>query len=76
MKQIFTKRWFEAVAVRMIKTFAESCLVVIGTNAMFVGEVNWMAVLSGGVMGAIVSFLLALKGLPEVGDVLEDGEEE
>ena len=76
MKQIFTKRWFEAVAIRMIKTFAEGCIVVIGTNAMYIGDVNWMAVISGGLMGAVVSFLLALKGLPEVGDALEDSEEE
>ena len=76
MKQIFTKRWFEAVAIRMIKTFAEGCIIVIGTNAMYIGDVNWMAVLSGGLMGAVVSFLLALKGLPEVGDALEDSEEE
>lgn len=72
MKQIFTREWFEAVAVRMIRTFAEGCLIVIGTNTMYVGEVNWLAVLSGGCMGAILSFLLALKGLPEVGDAIED----
>ena len=39
---------------------------------MYVGDVNWLAVLSGGVMGAILSFLLALKGLPEVGEEVED----
>lgn len=72
MNHVFTKRWFEAVAIRMIKTFAESCLVVIGTNSVYVGDVNWMMVLSGGCMGAIISFLLALKGLPEVGEEVED----
>lgn len=76
MKQVFTKRWFEAVAIRMLKTFAEGCIVVIGTNAMYIGDVNWLSVLSGGAMAAVVSFLFALKGLPEVGDVLEDSEEE
>lgn len=72
MSHVFTKRWFEAVLIRMIRTFAEGCLIVIGTNTMYVGDVNWLAVLSGGAMGAILSFLLALKGLPEVGEKVED----
>lgn len=72
MSHVFTKRWFEAVLIRMIRTFAEGCLIVIGTNTMYVGDVNWLAVLSGGVMGSILSFLLALKGLPEVGEEVED----
>lgn len=76
MTHVFTKRWLEAVAIRMIRTFAEGCLIVIGTNTMYVGDVNWMAVLSGGVMGAIISFLLALKGLPEVGEEVEDSPKE
>lgn len=64
----FTKQWWKAVAIRMIKTFAEGALAVIGTQAAFIHEVNWLAVLSGGAMAAVISFLLALKGLPEVGD--------
>lgn len=75
MNHVFTKRWFEAVAIRMIKTFAEGCVVVIGTNAMYIGDVNWLSVLSGGAMAAVVSFLFALKGLPEVGEEDEDGSE-
>lgn len=65
VKHIFTKEWWIAAAVRMIKTFAEGALAVIGTQAIFIHEVNWLAVLSGGAMAAVVSFLLALKGLPE-----------
>ena len=76
MKHVFTQKWFEAVLIRMIKTFAEGCIVVIGTNAMYIGDVNWISVISGGLMGAVVSFLFALKGLPEVGDEIEDIEEE
>ena len=72
MGHVFTKRWFEALAIRMIKSFAEGALAVIGTGAVYVGDVNWLAVLSGGVVASVVSFLFALKGLPEVGDVLED----
>ena len=63
---VFTKEWWEKVGIRMIKTFSEGALAVIGTEAIFINDVNWLAVISGGAMAAIVSFLLALKGLPEV----------
>lgn len=68
MNGVFTKEWWIAVAIRMIKTFAEGCLAVMGSQAAFIHEVNWLAVLSGGAMAAVVSFLLSLKGLPEVPD--------
>ena len=65
---VFTKQWWIAVGIRMIKTFAEGALAVIGTQAAFIHEVNWLMVLSGGAMAMVISFLLALKGLPEVED--------
>ena len=76
MGHVFTKRWFEATGIRMIKSFAEGCLAVIGTGAVYIGDVNWLAVLSGGAIASIVSFLLALKGLPEVGEISEDEPQE
>ena len=33
MKKIFTKEWFLATLIRMIRTFAEGALAVIGTGA-------------------------------------------
>lgn len=66
MRKIFTKQWWIAAGIRAIKTFAEGALAVIGTEAVFLNNVNWLAVLSGGAMAAVMSFLLALKGLPEV----------
>ena len=75
MNGVFTKDWWIAVAVRMIKTFAEGCLAVMGSQAVFIHEVNWLMVLSGGALAAVVSFLLALKGLPEVPTVAPDGDE-
>ena len=66
MNGVFTKDWWIAAGVRAIKTFAEGALAVIGTQAAFIHEVNWLMVLSGGALAAVVSFLLALKGLPEV----------
>ncbi len=72
---IFTNDWWIAVAIRMIKSFAEGALAVIGADVFFINEVNWLAVLSGGAMAAVISFLLALKGLPEVQPDADDGEE-
>lgn len=77
MKDIFTKDWLNALVIRLIKTFAEGCIAVIGTSATFIGDVNWMAVLSGGCMAAVFCFLFSLAGLPEVGgDAIEDGKKE
>lgn len=61
-----TKKWLQAAGIRALKSFAEGCLAVIGTNQMFIHEINWLAVLSGGSLAAALSILLALKGLPEV----------
>lgn len=66
MNGVFTKEWWIAAGVRALKTFAEGALAVIGTQAAFIHEVDWLMVLSGGALAAVVSFLLALKGLPEV----------
>ena len=62
------KKWLKAAAIRSIRTFAESALAYIGTGAMLIGDVNWLCVLSAGAMGAVISILLALAGLPEVTD--------
>ena len=60
------KKWAKAAFVRGIRTFAEAALAYIGTGAILLGDVNWLAVLSAGAMGFVMSILLALAGLPEV----------
>ena len=60
------KNWFKAAAIRAIRTFAESMLAYIGTGALVLGDVNWLAALSAGAFGAVTAILLALTGLPEV----------
>lgn len=62
----YWKEWFKATGIRAARTFAEAALAYIGTGAMVLGDVNWLAVLSAGAFGAITSVLLALTGLPEV----------
>lgn len=58
--------WFKAAGIRAIRTFAESALAYIGTGAVVLGDVNWLAALSAGAFGAVCALLLALAGLPEL----------
>lgn len=58
--------WIRATAIRAVRTFAEATLAYIGTGAVVIGDVNWLAALSAGAMGAVIAVLLALAGLPEV----------
>lgn len=58
--------WWKAALTRAIRTFAEAVLAYIGTGAIVLGDVNWLAALSAGAFGFITAILLALTGLPEV----------
>lgn len=60
------KEWFKAALIRAIRTFAEAMLAYIGTGALVLNDVNWLAALSAGAFGFICAILLALAGLPEV----------
>lgn len=60
------KDWAIAALVRAIRTFAEAALAYIGTGAVVLGDVNWIAALSAGAFGFVTAILLALTGLPEV----------
>ena len=65
MKTTNRKNWAKAAIVRAIRTFAEAMLAYIGTGALVLGDVNWVAALSAGGFGFITAVLLALTGLPE-----------
>ena len=60
------KKFWRAAMIRAIRTFAESMLAYIGTGALVLKDVNWLAALSAGALGFVVAILLALAGLPEV----------
>ena len=62
------RKWAKAALIRAIRTFAEAALAYIGTGAVVLGDVNWLAALSAGAFGFISAWLLALAGLPEVKD--------
>lgn len=63
---MFTKKWLKAALIRAVKTIAQTAVSLIGTNAMGLTEVNWVAVLSASVLAGIVSILTSIAGLPEV----------
>ena len=65
MKTINWKNWAKAALIRAIRTFAEAMLAYIGTGALVLGDVNWLAALSAGGFGFVSAVLLALTGLPE-----------
>ena len=59
--------FWKAALIRGIRTFAEAMLSYIGTGAVVLGDVNWIAALSAGAMGFITAIFLALAtDLPEV----------
>jgi len=59
------KAWTKAALIRAIRTFAEAMLAYIGTGAVVLGDVNWLAALSAGAFGFVTAILIALAGLPE-----------
>ena len=59
------KVWLKAALTRAVRTFAEAMLAYIGTGAIVLGDVNWIAALSAGGFGFVTAILLALTGLPE-----------
>lgn len=65
MKTTDWKTWAKAALVRAIRTFTEAMLAYIGTGALVLGDVNWLAALSAGGFGFITAVLLAMTGLPE-----------
>ena len=65
--------WLKAALIRAVRTFAEAMLAYIGTGAVVLGDVNWLAALSAGGFGFVSAILLALTGLPEVEQEEEQG---
>lgn len=69
---MFTKKFWKAVAIRALRTFAQTAVATIGTSALL-SEVNWIAVGSASVLAAVLSVLTAIgTGLPEVPESTDD----
>ena len=59
------KDWAVKALIRAVRTFAEAMIAYIGTGAVVLGDVNWLAALSAGAFGFVMAMLIALAGLPE-----------
>lgn len=65
MEQLTSKQWWEAAAIRSLKTTCQTTVAMIGTSTM-IQQVDWKVVLSSAVLAGILSILTSLGGLPEV----------
>lgn len=59
-------KWFKAAGIRALKTVAQTAVALIGTNAIGMTEVDWVAVGSAALLAGIVSMLTSIAGLPEI----------
>lgn len=58
-------QWVKAASIRAVKTAAESAIGAVGGATMF-GQVDWKVVAGTVVLSTIMSFLVSIRGLPEL----------
>lgn len=68
MRALASAEWWDAAGVRVVKTAAQAAVALVGTNAMGVTDVDWLAVAGAAALAGVLSLLTSLMGLPEVGD--------
>ena len=61
------KIWLKAAGIRAVKTVAQTAVATIGTSAVL-GDVNWAIVASAACLAGVLSLLMSIAGLPEVGE--------
>lgn len=64
MKKKFVE-WLKIVAIKTVKTMAETAIAVIGTNAVGITDVEWLGVLSAVALSGVVTILFNIKSIPE-----------
>lgn len=58
-------KWLKSVAIKTLKTMAETAIAVIGTNAVGITDVDWLGVLSAVALSGVVTVLFNVKEIPE-----------
>lgn len=61
-------KWLKSVAIKTIKTMAETAIAVIGTNAAGITDVDWIGVGSAVLLSGVVTILFNIKSIPESED--------
>lgn len=59
------EEWLKAAGIRAAKTAAEAAIGAIGSTAVIYG-VDWKVVFGTVALSIVTSFLLSMKGLPEL----------
>ena len=67
------QRFWKATGIRAVKTFCQTAVALIGTNAVGVTSVDWIGVASGAALAGVISVLTSIAtGLPEVDEVEDE----
>lgn len=73
------KEFLKCAGVRAVKTIAQTAVALLGTGAVGILDVDWVAVVSASALAGVVSILTSIAtGLPECGkitDATKEGEE-
>lgn len=65
------KVWAKAAAVRAVKTFAQTAIVLAGSDIVGITELDWVFICSASGCAALLSVLTSIAGLPEVNETEE-----
>ena len=58
-------KFLKKVAIKTVKTMAETAIAVIGTNAVGIADVDWIGVGSAVLLSGVVTILFNIKSIPE-----------
>lgn len=59
-------QWGKAAGIRAAKTIAETGITLIGANTVSIVNLDWPHIAGVCATAGVISFLVSLKGLPEV----------
>lgn len=62
------KEWLKKVAIKTVKTMAETALAVIGTNTIGITDVDWLGLLSACALSGVVTILFNIKSIKVEGE--------